>query len=165
MSRSTPPAQPVIMPATITIGSEASICQATSQPAMVNTTSPIASSTRNATLSRCTSRAIRMVTKRRNRRQREIGRVLHPDQRIVPEQDIADGAAAERGDAAEHADAGPIHAAPARRQRRRHRLRRQRHMNDKTCRTISLGGKAPHRTLLEHLEPGIAGSIMNRLQD
>src|SRR6266498_321289 len=34
MSRSTPPAQPVIMPATITIGSEAFICQATSQPSM-----------------------------------------------------------------------------------------------------------------------------------
>ena len=61
MSRSTPPAQPVIMPETITIGSEASICQATSQPAMVKTTRPIASSTRNATLSRCTTRAIRMV--------------------------------------------------------------------------------------------------------
>ena len=45
----------------ITIGSDAFICQATSQPAMVNTTSPIASSTRNATLSRCTCRAIRMV--------------------------------------------------------------------------------------------------------
>jgi hypothetical protein len=61
MSRNTPPAHPVIMPDTITIGSDAPTCQATSQPAMVKTTSPIASSTRKATFKRCTARAIRMV--------------------------------------------------------------------------------------------------------
>src|SRR6478752_946458 len=114
MSRSTPPAQPVIMPATITIGSEAFICQATSQPAMVKTTKPIASSTRNAVLSRCTCRAIKIVAKAATAVSARLGRVLHPDQRIVSEQHVADGAAAERGDAAEHAYAGPVHAAPAR---------------------------------------------------
>ena len=43
----------------------------------------------------------------RTGRQREIGRVFHPRQRIMPEHDVADGAAAERGDAAEQADARP----------------------------------------------------------
>jgi hypothetical protein len=47
MSRNTPPAQPVTIPDTITIVSGSFICQATSQPAIVNTTSPMASSTRN----------------------------------------------------------------------------------------------------------------------
>ena len=63
MSRNTPPAQPVIIPATITIGSDRLSCEATSQPAIVNTTSPIASSTRNARFNRCTVRAIKMVAK------------------------------------------------------------------------------------------------------
>jgi hypothetical protein len=63
MSRSTPPAHPVIIPATTTMMSddEGSICRATSQPAMEKTTRPIASSIRNAVFSRCTTRAIRMV--------------------------------------------------------------------------------------------------------
>lgn len=40
----------------------------------------------------------------------------------MPEQHIAQRAAAERGDAAEHRDTEPVHLAPPGRQRRRHRL-------------------------------------------
>src|ERR1700722_19855644 len=41
----------------------------------------------------------------------KIERMRPPRERIVPEQDVAHRAAAERGDAAEHANADPIHAA------------------------------------------------------
>ena len=62
----------------------------------------------------------------RNRRDRQQHRTVDPRQRIMAEQHVADGAAAKRGDASEHAHPRPIHAAPAGRERRRHRLRRER---------------------------------------
>src|SRR5690606_2085845 len=53
--------------------------------------------------------------------QQQIG-IGHPDQRVVVEEHVAGGAAAQRGDAGDEADAEPVHVAPTRRQRRRHRL-------------------------------------------
>jgi hypothetical protein len=46
MSRSTPPKQPVIMPATITMTTGCAMASATLQPMIVNTTRPTASSVR-----------------------------------------------------------------------------------------------------------------------
>ena len=57
------------------------------------------------------------------RRDHEIFRMADPGQRVVTEEHVAHRPAAERGDGAEQADADPVHAAPARRERSRHRLR------------------------------------------
>jgi hypothetical protein len=46
----------------------------------------------------------------------------HPRERIVPKQDIAHGAAAERRHAAEQTDADPVHGSPARGERSSHGL-------------------------------------------
>ena len=100
---------------------------------------------------------------RSTRRQQKKGRVLHPQQRIMSEQDIADGAAAKRGDATEHAHADPIHAAPSRRQRRRHCLRRNRNERQDVQDRVSWR-KGPHLTLLE-LWNRNRSSFLNRLQD
>jgi hypothetical protein len=81
-----------------------------------------------------------------DRCQPEIGRVLHPHQGIMPEQDVADGAAAERGNAAEHADPDPVHAAAPGGERRRHRLRRERNEREKMQHAIA-GRQVPHRNL------------------
>ncbi len=64
----------------------------------------------------------------RQRRRRGDGqqiRLLHPGQRIIAEQHVASRTTAQRGDAAEQRHADPIHAAPPRRQCRRHRCRDQ----------------------------------------
>ncbi len=121
-----------------------SICQATSQPAMVNTTSPMASSTRKARLSRSTSRASRMVTKRRAACDRKIDGMRDPEQRIMPEQHVADGAAAERGDGA-RACRRPAQSMlrSAGCQRRRHRLRRDRDEREHVQHQIG-GRHGPH---------------------
>ena len=131
MSRNTPPAHPVIIPDTITIGSDASTCQATSQPAMVKTTRPMASSTRNPSIQPVHDAGNQDGREGSDRRQPEIRRILHPQQGIMPEQDIADGAAAKRGDAAQQADPDPVHAAAPGGERRRHRLRRERHQRQR----------------------------------
>ena len=75
--------------------------------------------------------------------EREIVRVRHPQQRIVPEQDVAERTAAERRDTAEQADADPIHAAPAGGKRGRHRLRSNRQQQQHMKNGIA-GWQIPH---------------------
>src|ERR1700742_4987669 len=95
------------------------------------------------------------------RGQREIGRVLRPDQGIVPEQHVADGAAAERGDTAEQAHADPIHAAPSGCKRRRHGLRGERHQRQRVENQIARW-QIPHRDLMDDAGTYVAGSRVNR---
>ncbi len=91
---------------------------------------------------------------RRARCQREIERVFHPRQRIVPEHDIANRSAAKCCDASEQAYADPVHAAPSRGKGRRHGLRRERRQRQHVQDTIARR-QAPHRNLM----PRIFGNL------
>jgi hypothetical protein len=62
--------------------------------------------------------------------EREIDGIGDPGQRVMSEKQVAQRAAPERGDAAEEADAEPVHAAPPGRQRRRHALGGDRHQRE-----------------------------------
>jgi hypothetical protein len=67
-----------------------------------------------------------------------------PGERIVPEEEIAQGAAAERGDTAEEADAEPVHAPAAGRERGGHALRCDRDQRQQMQHAIARR-HAPHR--------------------
>ena len=70
-----------------------------------------------------------------------------------------------RGDAAEEADAEPVHAATARRERRRHRLRGERDQRQEMQHAIARR-QAPHRlTRIPENAGGtyVFGSILNRI--
>ena len=54
--------------------------------------------------------------------QREVIRVCDPGKRVVAEEHVARRSAAERGDAAEQANADPVHRPASGGERRRHRL-------------------------------------------
>src|SRR5262245_27603649 len=75
----------------------------------------------------------------------------------MPEQDVADGAAAERGNAAEHAHARPIHAAASGCECGGHRLCRERHKRQPVQHKVA-GRQHPHRFALLCNARNFAGS-------